>query len=444
MTRRVVAVAIAFAFAGLLISFLVYTSQLAGELRRDAAAFSRIYFQVVNSAASPEGWTAEAEFALLGELYALQVPVVLTDTAGTPNQQPANLPFDADFADPDGARRIGEYAATLDLRNPPIVVPDADVVIHYGEPLFLRRLKWIPWLQAALLLGVAGTGVWVIRTGFRGERERIWSAMARESAHQMGTPLSSLVGWLEHLDAAPREAEGEGAAVSAATTLPVRSEPRPDRPSGETGAVGEERGERLDATSRAAGRGTRVTVDSLVLEEMATDVGRLHKVSRRFELIGRPPELGPVDVGEIVTRLGRYFATRLPTLGSRTRLDLAIEPGEIRVLGNETLLEWAFENLVKNAIDALAGQEGWIRVSSLGVIGERAVYRVADSGPGVPPAIRDRIFDLGVSTKEGGWGVGLSLTRRIIRNMHHGAIMLESSDSGTSFRIELPVAEEEA
>lgn len=390
------AVGVAVVFAGVLISFLVYTQQMAGVLRRDAVVFGRLYALTFQAAGArnpeqEERLTGEMLFAVLGELDRLRIPAVLTDTAGVP-QQATNLPFEADVNDPADRRRIRRYVRELDRQIPPLRFEGLDLEVHFGEPLFLRRLKWVPWLQAALLLAVVGGGTWLVFTSFRSERERIWSAMARESAHQMGTPLSSLVGWLETLEAR------EGPAV---------------------------------ADSRGG-------VD--LVGEMEADVQRLQKVSRRFELIGRAPRLEPVSVRRIVERLRRYFSVRLPTLGRAVRLEIEIPGDAPSVRGNETLLEWAFENLIKNSLDALAGRDGVVGVTYEGEEGGRAVFRVHDTGPGVPASVRKNLFEIGVTTKERGWGVGLSLTRRIIEEMHGGEILLESPNEGASFRILLPLA----
>jgi signal transduction histidine kinase len=394
VSRRLVPIGIVAAFSAVLISYLVYTWQIAEELRRDAAVFSRIYFQVVQAAASPEGLTTEGEFQLLLELYDLGIPVVQTDLEGNPTLV-KNLPFQAALEDTADVARVKSYVERLDLRNPPLMDPAKNFEVHYGEPLFLRRLKWIPWLQAALLLGVVGSAIWMIRTSARSERERIWTAMARESAHQMGTPLSSLVGWLEML---------EGSA-----------------PAGSFSSDG------LD-----------------LLSEMEADVRRLEKVSRRFEFIGIPPTLRPVNVTEILERLGSYFEARLPSLGGPVRLELTLPAHGPRVLGNETLLEWAFENLFKNAVDSVGGGEGTISVSYEGIHGERAAYRFQDDGPGIRPDLRDRLFEVGATSKAGGWGVGLSLARRIFVDMHGGSVDLEHSERGATFLIALPLYEEEA
>ncbi len=377
---------------GVLISFFAYTRQMEGALRQDAAAISRIYARVIQSAGG--GWTDEAELAVLREIHNLRVPVVLTDTIGTPLFV-ANLPFEADLSTADDIERVQRFVAELAEQNLPTEVAAREVApdrwltgmrIYYGESLFLRRLKWIPVLQAAMLAAMALAGAWVIRTSFRVERERIWSAMARESAHQMGTPLSSLSGWLELLADGPSERIGGAELVT----------------------------------------------------EMEADLERLRKVSRRFELIGRPPSLRGIDVGEILERLRRYFVVRLPR-GAR-KVEFSIDVAEAPLIrGNETLIEWAFENLIKNSLDALAGQEGRIVIDYVRSSEDRATFRVSDSGPGVSPAVRKNLFDIGVTTKETGWGVGLSLTRRIITTMHRGTIALEDSEQGASFRIELPV-----
>lgn len=387
MRRRRFTLGIALAFSAILLSYFVYTTRIANTLRRDAGSYSRIYFRVVQSAVSQDGLSFESMLELLDELYQIEIPVVLTDIDGLATDA-RNLPFEADLGDPVGQERVREYVARLDARSIPLVDSTLNLVVHYGEPVSLRRLKWIPWFQVALLLGALLLGGWAVREASRGERERLWTSMARESAHQMGTPLSSLSGWLELA-------------------------------SGPEGLAGAE--------------------DVDVLAEMDADVRRLHKVSRRFELIGLAPELGRVDLAPVLEGLQRYFSARLPSLTSRVRLTLDLPPEGPVLRGSSTLLEWGFENLIKNALDSLAGREGEIRIAYAGLENDRAVLRVSDDGPGVPLGVRDRLFEVGVTTKEGGWGVGLSLTERIFVEMHGGSIQLEPTPSGASFRIELPL-----
>ncbi len=235
--------------------------------------------------------------------------------------------------------------------------------------------------------------VWIVRSTLRAQRERVWSTMARESAHQLSTPLSSLSGWVEILQIA--------------------------------------------ATDRS-----KVASDDVIAREIAVDVERLEKVAQRFELIGRPPRRAPVDVGRILKHLQRYFVARLPRLDRSIQFDVSVANDLPRVDGNSVLLEWAFENILKNSIDVLAGRGGRIAVQAEPTDGRVRIH-FYDDGPGIPTELRGRIFEPGVSSKQGGWGVGLSLARRIIEGTHQGSITLGRPEQGAEFIVELPAVESE-
>jgi signal transduction histidine kinase len=263
--------------------------------------------------------------------------------------------------------------------------------VYYGYPPIVSWLQWVPWLQASGGILLVLIAVAIIRSNVRAERERMWAAMARELAHQMGTPLSSLSGWIEVLH------------------LPV--------------------------DQRAA-----LVSEDHIGSVISADVERLERVSRRFELIGKRPALHPVQVGALVRELEAYYRPRLPRLAGGIDLRVRVRPGLPDVHANGVLLVWALENIVKNAVDALAGRKGRILVSLSGDARHLHV-RVSDDGPGIAPEIRGRIFEPGVSTKTGGWGVGLSLTQRIIEDLHNGRISVhERRRGGTTFDIELPAA----
>ena len=180
-----------------------------------------------------------------------------------------------------------------------------------------------------------------------------------------------------------------------------------------------------------------------VAAEMEADLDRLEKVARRFEWIGRPVQKEAVEVRTLLRVVERYVRVRLPHLGRSVDLEVDVPEGTPPVLGNGILLEWALENLIKNALDALAGAGGRIQVEAA-ALGERRVeVRVADTGPGVSPAVRARIFEPGVSTKKGGWGVGLSLARRIVEDVHGGRLLLQPTapgERGATFVMQLPAA----
>lgn len=377
----------------LLGSYLIYTEYLMREIRKEAEIHTRMYAFVQEGLLSFE---PEAELQALAELQTtvaeLGVPIVALNADREPYAA-VNLPFEADLADPADRERVLEYVAALDRQNTPIREPGVGT-IHFGAPPIVGWLRWVPWLQvcgAVLLVSVA---LGLVRSHMRAERERTWAAMARELAHQMGTPLSSLAGWLEVLDL----------------------------PGGEQ--------EELASKDRIA-------------REIGSDLERLERVSRRFELIGKMPALGPTRPEEVVGELEGYLRPRLPRLGASPDVRMRVRRGLPPVKANRVLVVWALENVVKNALDAVAGGSGRIRVAALS--GERGMVRfaVSDSGPGIHPSVRERIFETGFSTKEGGWGVGLSLTRRIVEELHDGRVVCRPRrGGGTVFEIDLPAAAE--
>ncbi len=405
--RRIATTLITLLAAAVLFSFVLLGSEQAEERRIDADVYARL--RAISIAASDGSLTPResndlwnrASAEIINQLSRLEMPVVITDTLGNPtswSHLPEDLPTDANGA--PSVQALRDFVASLDDDRDNFTV--GNIQVHVGDAAFLRRLRWLPWLQVASLVAILGGGGWLIWTSFRSERDRIWSSMARESAHQIGTPLSSLVGWLEVLETDP-------------SLLPAP----------------------VAGGTEMAGAGVLNTSD--VIDEMAADVERLRKVSRRFELIGRKPALTEVSIRDILMQLTQYFEARLPTL-AEGRIDIATDLGEApAVLGDPTLLEWAFENLMKNAIDALSPGGGRISVSYLGPNGRLSAYRVTDTGPGVPAHLSDKIFEIGWTTKEKGWGVGLSLTRRIITQVHGGTIHLEDTTAGASFRVELPM-----
>lgn len=393
MTRRIWPFVLALLSVALLGSYLAFSEYLFREIRAQAAVHTRIYSHVQEGlvAAEPDAET-QALMSLQQEIMRLGVPMVVTDADGLPSAV-ANLPFEADPAVPADRTRIQAFVQRLDRRNPPIEGPFG--TIHYGPPPIMRWLRWVPWLQVggAALLILLGAGV--VQVSVRAEKERLWAAMARELAHQMGTPLSSLSGWIEVL--------------------------------------------RLPASERS-----RFAPDARIASEMGADLERLERVSRRFELIGKKADLAPVELRVVVDELERYVAPRLPQRAD-VLLTTRVAPGTPPALASRVLLVWALENVLKNALDALAGRGGRggrIRVAAGCDREGRVRVVIADNGPGIAPEVRGRIFEPGVTTKRGGWGVGLSLSRRIVQDLHGGRIAVrDRRGGGTLFVVTLPAAE---
>ena len=335
-----------------------------------------MYARVYRALSNPrdEAGTA-ALLDLAAQIRESGVPLILTDAGGTPTAA-ANLPFEVPLEDP----RVRAYVAELDRENPPVVAPGVGVV-HYGHTPLVRGLRVIPALQTVTVAILLVAGLYALRARGRAERERVWAGMARESAHQLATPLSSLAGWLELLEG--RSADG------------------------------------LTASA---------------VSHMHADLERLDRVARRFERIGRPPRREPVDLGALAERVAAYYRARVPTLAHTIEIT-ATRPGDPLVVpGDEVLLEWACEVLVKNAVDALAGRGGRVEISA-GRVDGAVRLRVADDGPGIPRELRSRIFEPGFTTKEGGWGIGLALARRIVEEGHGGALRLAPSERGATFDV---------
>ena len=303
-----------------------------------------------------------------------------------------NLPFDVDVFTPGGQEQVKAYVRRIEAAGHEPARGAGEQLIYLGDPPQLSGLRWIPWLQASGLMLTALIGFLVIRYQRRAEQDKVWTAMARELAHQLGTPISSLKGWLE--------------------IIGLPAEERPGGVEGDTVAMGIE--------------------DDLV---------RLERISHRFELIGRDPDLETLDIREVVRDLEQYLQARLPRLGSEVLLVVDVPKDMPEILGSEVLLSWALENVVKNALDALAGRGGEIRLKVRRGPSGWLHLRIQDTGPGVDPEVRDRIFEPGVSGKARGWGVGLTLTRRIIEVTHKGHIfLLDNEGQGAIFEIRLPTA----
>jgi signal transduction histidine kinase len=364
----------------LLSSYVLYTRRVVSDLRLEALRSSRMYARVfrAQSDTSDEAGT-QALFDLSKSIVEQGVPLIVTDSAGRPTAH-ANLPTDVAASD----SAIREYVRQLDRENAPVVDSIAGK-IHYGNTPLVRWLRIIPALQAATAFVLLLAAAYIVRTRGNAERERVWAGMARESAHQLGTPLSSLAGWIELLE--------EGGTDPAATT-------------------------------RSA------------VANMRADLERLDRVAHRFERIGRERRHERVDVGLLVERVTSYFRARVPTLAHAVTIDVHESPQRVQVLGDSVLLEWAIEVLVKNAVDALAGRGGNITVTVRAHgAGMGAELLISDDGPGIPREHRSRIFEPGFSTKQSGWGIGLSLARRIVEENHGGTLRLASADRGATFEI---------
>jgi len=362
---------------------VIFAGLVARHLTRDARRTSESYARVFRGLYGGEGGATDALLDQVREIRGEGIPLVVTDSAGVPTDT-VNLPFPMKLDSPE----LRDFIAGLDRENRPVVEPSIGT-IHFGAAPVRKYLRLVLGMLVVSLVTVSGAGLLAKRSAVRASEDRVFVAMARESAHQLGTPLTSLAGWIEALR---------------------------DRPEAETREIA---------------------------EHVAADYRRLDRVSRRFERIGQPPREERVDVGALAVAAVAYFRPRLPKLANQVTMDVRVDSQAPVVQGDPLLLEWALEALVKNAVDALKGRGGTIMLTVRDEP-EWVVLGVEDDGPGVPQPLAGNVFEPGVTTKTGGWGLGLALTRRIVEESFRGRVGIEPSSVGAKFAVRLPRREASA
>ncbi len=319
------------------------------------------------------------------------VPAIITDTTLSTVVTSRNVEVDSSLTQAEIDAALLREAAAFDAIHPPIRLylgeGHGEQLIHYGESATVRTLRWFPFVQflfVGLFILVGYLGFSYVR---RSEQSSLWVGMAKEAAHQLGTPISSIMGWTELL-----------------------------RTGG--GVPNEE-----------------------VASELDKDVGRLHRVADRFQKIGSVPALDAQPLAPITEAIADYIRRRMPSAGRRVRLEVDVPP-DLWVCANRELFEWVVENLLKNALDALEGEAGTITVTGRSA-GGKVTLDVRDTGRGIERSAARHIFRPGFSTKQRGWGLGLSLAKRIVEDYHGGTLTLAETrpGQGTTFRIVLDEAE---
>ena len=250
--------------------------------------------------------------------------------------------------------------------------------LYYDDSVILKRLLVYPYAQLTVVFVFILIAFLALASTKKAEQNKVWVGLSKETAHQLGTPISSLIAWMEYL----RTKE----------------------------------------------------IDPSLLNEMEKDVKRLEMIAERFSKIGSNPDPAPVDINKSIRTALSYMSTRI---SSKVKIHTQFSEVPVFVLMNDALFAWVIENLTKNAVDAMEGQ-GEINIQ----VEERdKVVRIdiADTGKGIPKSKFKTVFNPGYTTKKRGWGLGLSLVKRIIESYHGGKIFVKNSEAGkgTTFRIEL-------
>ncbi len=394
--------------AVLILAMLLYSNHLIARMRENSEATSRLFSRYMANVifeVTDDGRMAD----LRDVINESDLPIIITVLDGIPivwsnvpvaERTPEDLDL-LEFIDVDNPpnekfKKLVSLYREYDRKNAPIPIRVVGAIepsgwVHYGPSPLQRELRYMPFVLLGIFLVFMAVAIQGLRYLKLSEQRSIWVGLAKETAHQLGTPLSAMLGWVQVLK------------------------------------------------DRAADKGYHDIRGSI--EEMEVDLGRLNKVTERFSKIGSTPDLVPVDLKPALERTVEYFHKRLPSLKSRSAISLDYR-ATATIRGNEGLLEWVFENLIKNAIDALGEAGGQIEIRASDDASKRFVdVTVHDTGRGIPGALRDDVFRPGFTTKRRGWGLGLALARRIVEEYHGGSIRLVDSKPGkTTFLVRLPAA----
>ncbi len=375
----------------LIFALLRYSQNIVNRLREDSTNLVRFYAEFFAEAATDE---TSQDFSFIFDqiIRKISIPMVLSQEVDKKPTAWKEIGLDENDITDENLAKVQNVMNEMDYSNQPIPLKYNGKIlqyIHYGDTKLIKRLKMLPFVEIAvvgLFIFLGYMGFHVIRSS---EKRSIWVGMAKETAHQLGTPLSSMMGWLE--------------------LLKIK-----DRPFEE-------------------------------VNEMSKDLKRLEKITTRFSKIGSIPTVKLTSLNSVIEDAVEYYKRRLPQLDPKVNLNF-VTGRDFHAKINPDLFSWAIENLIKNALDAVPEENGIIELSTkLVKKGKFIAIDVMDNGKGISKKDRKNIFRPGYSTKKRGWGLGLSLTQRIVKDYHYGKIFVKESKLGeaTVIRIVLRRAKED-
>jgi len=366
----------------LILGLLAYSNFLVNQLRNDNRQIVKIYSEIIAKTVNEDS-DANLNFVFDEIIKKIQFPIIYSDAE--------NKPIYYRNIDVESLDDLVNPIKSMDFQNKPISIifknpnSEKDILLgylHYGDSNLIQRIKWLPFIEisvVALFIFVGFIGFNSIRNN---EKRNLLIGMARETAHQLGTPVSALMGWVDRIKNHPDEMDK-------------------------------------------------------VLVEMDTDLNRLEQIGDRFGKMGSDSPLDIISLKTLIDEQTVYLEKRLPSLGKTIELSVSVSE-DIKILGNRTLLGWAIENIIRNGIDSITGDDGKVQLSIIDQ-DKFALIHIKDNGNGIPKKDWINIFRPGFSTKKIGWGLGLSLVNRIINDIHSGKIKIISSNpnEGTVFEIRL-------
>ena len=360
---------------------IFYSNSIVSQLREDNRQIVTVYSRIIANTINEEN-DANLGFVFDEIIKKVQFPIIYTDKLKNPLYS-RNIDADQD--------KLGYHIKKMRKNNDPISIeffdPETNTstvlgYLYFGDSVIVRRLEWLPYLEIIVVLMFVLVGFLGFNSIRENEKRQIWVGMARETAHQLGTPISALLGWIDRMDTHPKESEK-------------------------------------------------------IAKEMRSDMIRLEQISDRFGQMASHSPLERMSLSNLINEQVEYLKKRIPTLGNGTALNVNIYD-DLYILGNSVLLGWVFENLIRNGIDSIKNKNGKVEVSVKAEYEYAHIY-IKDNGKGINRKDWKNIFKPGFTSKKRGWGLGLSLVLRIIEEIHSGVITVKTSslNEGTTFLIKL-------
>ncbi len=356
---------------------LLYTHKLVSQLEIEERQKVRQWAEATRLLLSPD-YQGDVDFLLQIVMANNTIPVILTDANGNINSS-RNL-------DSITGSELQDRIEQMKKTNEPLEIEFIEgekVFVYYEDSVILTKLKYYPYFQLSLIALFLVVSYFAFSYSRRAEQNQVWVGMSKETAHQLGTPISSLLAWIDYL----------------------KSE-NPD-------------------------------INPMVINEMSRDLDRLQLITERFSKVGSSPVLEKRNLNECVAEAVYYLEVRAP---KKVHFEIVMPSEPIFVNINYPLFAWVIENITKNAMDAMDGQGKLIFQTF--VQSDHAVLDIIDNGKGVPKSKFETIFKPGFTTKKRGWGLGLSLVKRIVENYHKGEVFVKESipNQRTVFRVMLKIA----
>jgi signal transduction histidine kinase len=356
-----------------------YTNRLVNELKERERRQIELLSAALEYAASNAENLTFINQEIIQQNYS--IPIIMVDSEGDPIEF-RNILFKKNADGLDSIRTLEAELAEMQEEYEPILLEEADIQVFYRNSELLLNLKYYPYVQLAVIILFGVLAYTLFNQSKIAEQNRVWAGLTKETAHQLGTPIASLMAWIDYLRNSP---------------------------------VWEENRE--------------------IIQEMDKDVVKLRMVTERFSSIGSKPVIQPENLYESIEETITYLRPRIST---KVDMNINADSKDLDAMMNRPLFEWVIENICKNAVDAMKGK-GTINIDILQDSDKYVIVDITDTGKGMEKNMYKRVFNPGFSTRPRGWGLGLTLAKRIIEGYHGGKIFVKNSEvgKGTTFRIVL-------